>query len=176
MGPANPEPAEPMKTLEYQQRHEDFARNILLGMKPADAAAAAGWIPSAIRKGVHNTLLARRDIANRIAHLRALQARRLNYSVDSIVAELEALQSDAMLTGKFALARQLILDKAKMLGLYTEEKPAEQGVAALIAVALASPTKQIELSVDEFVSKWGGGHMALATELNGHKNGHDPDA
>lgn len=176
MGSANPEPAEPMKTLEYQQRHEDFCRNILLGMKPADAAAAAGWIPSAIRKGVHNVLLARPDIANRIAHLRALQARRLNYSVDSIVAELEAVQSAAMMLGKPGDAIRAIVTKAKMLGLYTEEKPADQGVAALIAVALSTPTKQIELSVDEFVSKWGGGHMALATELNGHKNGHDPDA
>lgn len=163
------------KSFDYQQRHEDFCQNIVLGMKPADAAAAAGWLPSSIRSGVPGKLLAQPAIQNRLAHLRGLQARRLNYTVDSIVAELEAAQQRAIALARPGDEIRAILAKAKMLGLLRDDKPVEQGLQGVISVALARPTKEIELTVDEFVSRWGGGHMALANALNGNGSGNGQD-
>lgn len=99
-------------------RQEKFCQNIVAGMKHIDAYLAAGFIDN--YKGrcseLPGKLLKQPHIIQRIAQLRALQAMRLNITINTILLDLEAAREEALAEHNPMAMIAATMAKAKLLG------------------------------------------------------------
>lgn len=134
------------------QRVEDFCLNIVRGMRPSQAALAAGYKPGYCRSDGPSLMLKRPEVVDRIETLRAYHARRLSYDVSRIIKEIESVQERARLEGKLAVELAAISEKAAMLGL--KPKEASQIDVNVTYKPSPVPTKKLDLTVDEWQELW----------------------
>jgi hypothetical protein len=161
--------AGPLKAL--LEREEKFCHNIVAGMTGGQAALEAGFAASNARSDLPAQLMRRPRVVKRIEQLRATEARRLHYTVATIIAELEDVQARAKRKSRFADEIKAIMAKVEMLGL--APKPLAPGSSPvnvnLIFKPLAVPTEVKEMSVEDWQAKWSPKEIE---HHNGSGNGH----
>ncbi|TIW37182.1 MAG: Terminase small subunit, partial [Mesorhizobium sp.] len=107
-------------------RHERFAQGIAKGLSGKAAYVEAGYRSTGNAAEVGAAKLVRNGkIAARIAELQARQVRRLDVTVESIVAELEEARGAALAHKQLAAAVAASLGKAKLLGLIVDRAEIE---------------------------------------------------
>ncbi|MER9936121.1 terminase small subunit [Mesorhizobium sp. M0088] len=108
-------------------RHERFAQGLAKGLSGKAAYVEAGYRSTGNAAEVGATKLVRNGkIAARVAELQARQVRRLDVTVESIVAELEEARAAALAHKQLAAAVAASLGKAKLLGLIVDRAEVEQ--------------------------------------------------
>ena len=111
----------------WNARYETFCIGVVAGMRHSDAYYAAGFGGLKGRQtDGPGRLLRRDDIRNRIKQLQAIQALRLNVTIDSLILELETARKIAERDINPAAMVAATMSKAKLLGFLTE-KPLEGG-------------------------------------------------
>ena len=133
------------------ERKRMFCRHIVAGMNQKDAALAVGYAPSVARNQDIGKLLKKPEIQDELARLRAEQAVRLNISMDQLILELVADREACRTLNRPEGAANITMKIAVLLG-FTGDKPVMD--ITIINKPLPYPTREIEMSVDEWVSKW----------------------
>lgn len=147
-----PPPAKEPELGRLKPKYDQFCIGIAAGMGKAEAYYAAGF------KSIRGTrvegparLLKRDDIQARIAQLRAIQAMRLNVTMDSLVLELEEARQAAIRDMNHNAAVAATLGKAKLLGFLTEKPFADDGKTPKPSPI---PTGVVEISEEEWLAKF----------------------
>jgi hypothetical protein len=89
-------------------RHEAFARELAKGKSATEAYEAAGFKPA--RQNAHR-LITKNDVSARLAELQAIGAEKAALSVESLIAEAEAVRVRAMELGQLSAAVAAIREK-----------------------------------------------------------------
>ena len=148
------------RARELDTRQRMLCRHIVAGMDQKDAALAAGYAPSVARNDLIGKLLAQPLFQDELARLRAEQAVRLNISMDRLILELVEDREACRALNRPEGAANITMKIAVLLG-FTGDRPVMD--ITIINKPLPYPTREIEMSVDEWVSKWspkaiGNGH------------------
>jgi hypothetical protein len=148
------------------QRHKQFCRNIVAGMSQQlafrDAGFTGGWT------GGPTAFLKRPAIKQYIELLQAKQRIRLNVTLDGLVLDLRTGQDLAIREANPTAYVAATMGLAKLMGFLKEER--EGDINVYINRPLREPTKEIELTPDQWVAKWAPTELVKA---NGHGNGQD---
>jgi phage terminase small subunit len=99
-------------------RHEAFARELAKGKSATEAYEAAGFKPA--RQNAHR-LITKNDVSARLAELQAIGAEKAALSVESLIAEAEAVRMRAMELGQLSAAVAAIREKGILSGLRMEK-------------------------------------------------------
>jgi len=165
---ANPskKPSSTGKARPFQllPRHKTFCRNIVAGMSNAAAFRDAGY--SGKWTGGPNNLLKRPAIKEYIRMLEERQRIRLNVTLDGLVLNLRTGQDLAIETGNPTAYVAATMGLAKLMGFLKEER--EGDINVYINRPLREPTKELELTPDQWVAKWSPKELVKS---NGHGNG-----
>jgi phage terminase small subunit len=133
-------------------RQEKFCQNIVAGMKHIDAYLAAGFIDTYKGRSseLPGKLLKAPRIIQRIAQLRALQAMRLNITINTILLDLERARQIAEQDINPMAMIAATMAKAKLLGFL--EGPGE--AQGRIPKPLAHPSEVKELTLEEWEERF----------------------
>src|SRR5262245_37429804 len=131
------------------QRHERFCANIVMGMAQKAAYIAAGfkggwW-------GGPRALLVRPEVKDRIKTLSEVQRIRLNVTMQGLVLDFRRAQDLAIATDNAGAFVAATVAMAKLMGFMKAEDSREHEVAIIINRPLREPTKELELSPEEWV-------------------------
>jgi hypothetical protein len=129
-----------------------FADHVAAGMSLRAAYLAAGYSPKGTPRTIMNMpsrLVRMPGIKARIAQQREIYAKEHGVSVASLLAELEHARNQALDDGAWAAVVKAIELKAKLLGLLVERV---EDVTQ--RVPLPTPSKEIELSAEEWERRW----------------------
>jgi hypothetical protein len=153
--------------FKLNERHARFCRSIIAGMSQRAAYVTAGF--SAKFKGGPTQLMKRPEIRERLKVLREAQRIRLKVTLDSLVLDLRQGQDLAVASGNAAAYVQATMGLAKLMGFLKEDRPGDE-INIFINRPLREPSKELELTPDQWVAKWA---PKLVDKANGHGNGHD---
>lgn len=148
--------AKPFKLL---AKHKTFCRHLVNGLGKKAAYVEAGF--SGKNAGGPAWLLAVREVKDYLAHLRELQRRRLNVTLETLTEDLRTAQQLAIAEGSANAYATATMGLAKLYGFLKEER--EGDVNIFINRPLREPTHTIELTPDQWIAKWspkpiGNGH------------------
>jgi hypothetical protein len=149
------------------ERHARFCRNIMAGMSQRAAYALAGFSPKFY--GGPTALMKRPEIKQRLKVLREAQRIRLKVTLDSLVLDLRTGQELAIKEANPTAYVAATMGLAKLMGFLKDDRAADE-INIFINRPLREPTKELELSPDQWVAKWA---PKLVDKTNGHGNGHD---
>jgi len=125
-----------------------------------DAGYSGKWT------GGPNNLLKRPAIKEYIRMLEERQRIRLNVTLDGLVLNLRTGQDLAIETGNPTAYVAATMGLAKLMGFLKEER--EGDINVYINRPLREPTKELELTPDQWVAKWSPKELVKS---NGHGNG-----
>lgn len=133
-------------------RQEQFCQNIVAGMKHIDAYLAAGFIDNYKGRSseLPGKLLKAPRIIQRIAQLRALQAMRLNITINTILLDLEKARQIAEQDINPMAMIAATMAKAKLLGFL--DGPGEAG--GKVPKPAMLPTDVKEMDEDEWIRRF----------------------
>ncbi|MDX8483162.1 terminase small subunit [Mesorhizobium sp. VK24D] len=132
-------------------RHERFAQGLAKGLSGKAAYVEAGYRSTGNAAEVGAAKLVRNDkIAARVAELQARQVRRLDVTVESIVAELEEARAAALDHKQLAAAVAASLGKAKLLGLIVDRAEVE----SVIRKPMREPGQVEQMSLEQWQEKF----------------------
>ena len=155
------------KQFVLTERHKRFCRSIVAGMAHTAAYFDAGFSG----KGASAYLLYRRlEIQRYIEYLQERQRIRLNVTMDRLVLDLCKAQELAEQTGNAAAHVSATMGLAKLMGFLKEDRAGDINI--YINRPLREPTKELELSPDQWIAKWA---PAELVKPNGHANGNGQD-
>ncbi|WP_348628859.1 terminase small subunit [Mesorhizobium sp. M1E.F.Ca.ET.063.01.1.1] len=133
------------------QRHERFAQGLAKGLSGKAAYVEAGYRSTGNAAEVGAAKLVRNGkIEARIAELQARQVRRLDVTVESIVAELEEARGAALAHKQLAAAVAASLGKAKLLGLIVDRAEVE----SVIRKPMREPGQVEQMSLEEWQQRF----------------------
>ena len=157
--------AKSSKTSQFKlnERHGRFCRNVMAGMSLKSAWAEAGFSPK--YTGGPTALMKRPEIKARMKVLREAQRIRLNVTMDSLVLDLRRGQDLAVASDNAAAFVAATMGIAKLLGFLRDDREGDE-INIFINRPLREPSKELELTPDQWVAKW-------APKLVQKPNGHD---
>jgi hypothetical protein len=132
-------------------REARFARNLIAGMNQQMAMIEAGYSASSARSNMGALVQRRQYFIDEMERLRAVQHKRLAVTIDTIIIELYRDRDMARRLEQPAVAAGITMHMAKVLG-FLEDR--QQVDITIINKPLAVPTKELELSVDEWIARW----------------------
>jgi len=132
-------------------QHERFCRSVVSGMKLGAAYVEAGFSPRYI--GGATDLMKRPEIKAKIKHLREVQRRRLNVTLDSLVLDLRTGQEMAISERNPTAYVAATMGLARLMGFLKDERAADE-VNIFINRPLRQPSKELELTPDQWVARW----------------------
>jgi hypothetical protein len=148
--PKKPSSTGKARPFQLLPRHKQFCRNIVAGMSNAAAFRDAGYSPKWL--GGPANLLKRPAIRDYIELLQERQRIRLEVTLDGLVLNLRTGQDLAIETGNPAAYVTATMGLAKLMGFLKEER--EGDINVFINRPLREPTKELELTPDQWVAKW----------------------
>lgn len=132
-------------------RHERFAQGLAKGLSGKAAYCEAGYRSTGNAAEVGAAKLVRNGkITARVAELQARQVRRLDVTVESIVAELEEARAAALDHNQMAAAVAASLGKAKLLGLIVDRAEVE----SVIRKPMREPGQVEQMSLEQWQEKF----------------------
>lgn len=152
-------------------RHKRFCQNVVAGMSHKAAYAAAGF--STKWTGATAALMKQPLIKEHIKYLHEIQRIRLNVTVQSLVLDFRRAQDFALASDNASAFVQATVSLAKLMGFMKEDKHGDE-VNIFINRPLREPTKELELTPDQWISRWA--PPPIEAKPNGHGNGHDGKA
>lgn len=139
-----------MQPLE-NPRHEKFALLVAAGKPYEKALLEAGYGSSAKNAKRDGWALAKKElVAQRIADLQERHAKRLNVTVDKLVADLDTMFELAKTMKHPAAGVGAVMSKAKLLGLVVDKKE----VTTTTRKPLREPEEASRMSLDEWLKKF----------------------
>lgn len=147
------------------ERRKLFCRNIVAGMTQQAAYAAAGYAGG--WKGGADKLQKEPLVRRHIEMLQAIQQRRLNVTLDTLVLDFRRAQDIAEETGNASAYATATTGLAKLMGFLKEDR--EGDINIIINRPLRDPSKELELSPDQWIAKWAPKQLE---KPNGQGNGH----
>lgn len=135
----------PNRPLTEQQ--ELLAQNLAMGLPTARAVAAAGYENHNQRP----TILKHPVFMKRLHQLRQRSLKRLDITVDSLIAELESARVGALLDCQYGVAVNATMKKAALLGLGIERKEVEHHI---INKPAREFTEVIELEPSQWLAEF----------------------
>ena len=139
------------RPINLDERMRQFCENYVAGMNRVEAMLAAGYSVSMARSGWGSAALKRPIIQEEIERLRAVQAKRLNITIDSLILELDRDRAECRALNRPEGAANITVKMATLLGFMKDKLP---GDTIFINKPLAEPSKLIEMSVDEWVAEF----------------------
>lgn len=135
-------------------RYERFAQNLVTGMPQHEAYTKAGFLlkPSAHRTDA-SKLAHKPEIADRVRELLERQAKRLDVTIDTLVAELDLMFKLALATKQPAAGIGATMGKAKLLGLVVDKVETETTVRRPMRVPGSDKTMSMEEWKKRFAPK-----------------------
>ena len=134
-----------MPTLK-NARQEQFVQGLASGLKQHDAYEKAGYRAST--RTVVDVNAARLSslphVRTRLAELQERQAKRIDITVDDLIAELEEARLKAMATKQLNGAVAAIMGKAKLLGFLTDKVEVDMTIRKPMRTAGAFERMSIE--------------------------------
>jgi hypothetical protein len=127
-------------------KHDIFAEALVAGRTIKDALTLAGVTPNS--HSISSRWLAWEPMKARLAVLRADRMHRLALNKDQVVLNLIDTYNGALRADQYMAAARCMDQIAKLLDLYPTER--QQMEVHLIAKPALEPTKQIELSVEDW--------------------------
>jgi phage terminase small subunit len=128
-------------------RHERFAQGLAKGLSGKMAYVDAGFRARDHAAEVEGSKLLRKpEVAARVAELQAKHAKRVEVSVESIVAELDQLRDAALANKQVAAGVAAVIGKAKLLGLVIDKAD----VAATVRKPMREPGEVRQMSLEEW--------------------------
>lgn len=100
-------------------KHEAFAQALAKGKSASDAYEAAGFKPN---RGNAATLKANQSVRRRVAELQNKAAGRAAVTIQTIADQLDEDRAFAQEQGQATAAITATMNKAKLLGLYSEKR------------------------------------------------------
>ena len=155
------------RRTKLDDRLRRLCANVVAGMSHVQAALDAGYTASSSRSTHIGKLLDLPLVANEIARLRAVQAKRLNITMDALILDLWQDREACRQMGQPAAAANVTMKMATLLGFMKDKLP---GDTIFINKPLGEPSKLIEMSVEEWVAEFS------PKEIEHHPtNGHADD-
>jgi hypothetical protein len=146
-----PPPVKEPELNRLKPKYDQFCIGIVAGMGKAEAYFAAGF------KSIRGTrcdgparLLKRDDVQARIRQLQAMQAMRLNVSMDTLILELEEAREVARRDLNAGAMVAATLGKAKLLG-FLIDKPFDDGRTPKPSPV---PTDVVEMTEEDWLAKF----------------------
>lgn len=132
-------------------RYERFAQNLATGMAQHAAYTKAGFI---LKPGGHRTdcskLAHKPEIEDRVKELLERQAKRLDVTIDTLVAELDLMFKLALATKQPSAGVGATMGKAKLLGLVVDKVETETTVRR----PMRSPGSDKTMSMEEWQKRF----------------------
>lgn len=100
-------------------RHEKFAQAIAAGKTREDAYIAAGYSEVGARANA-SRLIANDSVKARLAELQNASAKRAEITLESLLAEADAIQQQARAAGQLGAANAALKLKSELTGIYTQ--------------------------------------------------------
>lgn len=140
-----------MQPLE-NPRHEKFAQLVSAGNLWGDAYIGAGFKPKNKKNATTEGLrLGKVElVAQRITDLQERNLKRLNVTVDKLVADLDTMFELAKTMKHPAAGVGAVMSKAKLLGLVVDKKE----VTTTTRKPLREPAEATRMSMDEWLKKF----------------------
>lgn len=104
-------------------RHEHFAQNLASGMTADAAYIDAGYKAN---RGNAARMNADESIRDRVAQLQAAGAKRVEVTVESLLAEAEEIRALASAAGQFSAALAAVKEKGVLAGVRVEKRETTQ--------------------------------------------------
>ncbi|WP_156751074.1 terminase small subunit [Mesorhizobium sp. AA23] len=145
-----------MSQTKLNIRQERFCRGLLEGLPQSRAYVEAGYAARGNAAEVEASKMVRLPkVAARIAELRNAAAKRLEITVDDLVAELEDMRKLAMACKNPAAGVAAVMGKAKLLGLIVDKAE----VATTLRKPLREPGEINQMSLDEWQARFAPGGL-----------------
>lgn len=136
-------------------RYERFAQNLATGMPQHEAYTKAGFL---LKPAGHRTdaskLAHKPEISDRVRELLERQAKRLDVTIDTLVAELDLMFKLALATKQPSAGVGATMGKAKLLGLVVDKAEVE---SSTVRRPLRVPGADKKMSMDEWQKKFAPG-------------------
>lgn len=133
-------------------RDERFAQNLAKGMRQGEAYNAAGFVEKASSHRTNASKAAKKpEIAARVKELLERQAKRLDVTVDTLVAELDLMFKLALATKQPAAGVGATMGKAKLLGLVVDKAEVE---SSTVRRPMRTASDDKKMSMDEWQKKF----------------------
>lgn len=132
-------------------RYERFAQNLATGMPQHEAYTKAGFV---LKPACHRTdaskLAHKPEIADRVKELLERQAKRLDVTIDTLVAELDLMFKLSLATKQPSAGVGATMGKAKLLGLIVDRTETETTVRR----PLRNPGSDKKMSMEAWQKKF----------------------
>ncbi|MET3790665.1 terminase small subunit [Aquamicrobium terrae] len=127
-------------------RHEAFAQALAKGKTATEAYADAGYKPN---RSHASRLVAKGNIAARVAELQQKVAKKVEVTVESLAGELEEARAIALQEKQSSAAVQATMGKAKLFGLGVENRRLSGSVQVTITAEKLDSLSDDELALLE---------------------------